>query len=494
MILLPIIYILLIFVSSSLVFGASCEEQYLYDNILCAWQLEENGFDFLEQTGNCTDFTTGNAPTQDTLDCIDGNCQNIIRANTDYIRTDTSTIYEQSAYTYSMFFKLDSINNNQLLFSNHYRVAPNSFGGFLYIDTNEKLQSQVYSGVGVTSDWETGGTVLTTGTWYHIAMAWDGNILVYLNGSDDEAAYGNATDVISYSVGNHRTNVGELFNPGASNFLLDGNVDELYMFDVVLNNTCITALQDTFYPFIDTESPDIDIIYPVNTTTYNDFTGNITVNATDDSGVDDCNINNTDWTKRGVAGTLWDWNRTTTPDGNYSIAVNCSDTIGNYRISVFWFVVDTFTPPVNGSLSCIDCLNTTINCSETYAVNSTAWDVQQRICKGGEDFKMLLAALVIAPLLLGLMFLLGSFFLGEDHTVFKIGLFILSPITFWTSMNFAVIGVSEIYNIPELINIIGKTTYWTGMFFFITLTYFLLYGFYKIVNVAAQKKKERLQY
>lgn len=140
-------------------------------------------------------------------------------------------------------------------------------------------------------------------------------------------------------------------------------------------------------------------------------------------------------------------------------------------------------------ITCLECLNTSIDCSLNYTMNSTGF----RLCKL-EDTKMILAALILAPMLLGFMFLLGSFFLGKEHSVLKIALFILTPITFWVSLNFGTIALVEIYNMPDLIDSIGRTTYYTGTIFFILLIYFLIYGFYKMTHIAAQKRKERLEY
>lgn len=107
---------------------------------------------------------------------------------------------------------------------------------------------------------------------------------------------------------------------------------------------------------------------------------------------------------------------------------------------------------------------------------------------------MILAALIFAPLILGLMFMLGSFFLGPEHNVLKIALFILAPVTFWVSLHFGTIALIELYNMPELINSIGFITKVTGAVFFVILAYFLIYAFYKAIHIAAQDKKERLEY
>lgn len=145
--------------------------------------------------------------------------------------------------------------------------------------------------------------------------------------------------------------------------------------------------------------------------------------------------------------------------------------------------------PVTTAEICLTCLNATINCSLNYQTNSTGF----KICKM-EDVKMILAALIIAPMILGLMFLLGSFFLGEEHTVLKIALFLLAPITFWVSLQFGAVALVDIYDMPELVDSMAGITKITGVVFFVLLAYFLIYGFYKMVHISAQKKQERLEY
>lgn len=143
---------------------------------------------------------------------------------------------------------------------------------------------------------------------------------------------------------------------------------------------------------------------------------------------------------------------------------------------------------------------TNLNLTVDYYVCNIECNLSNSTFIGECDFvietgdKMILAALIIAPLILGLMFLLGSFFLGKEHNVLKIALFLLSPITFWISLHFGMIALVEMYNMPELENLIGKTTYLTGTIFFVLLAYFLLYAFYKMTHIAAQKKNEDLEY
>ena len=147
-----------------------------------------------------------------------------------------------------------------------------------------------------------------------------------------------------------------------------------------------------------------------------------------------------------------------------------------------------------GNLS-IGAYNADIECNETnIATNTTNYYTGNCDFIVESESKMIIAMIILLPMLLGFIMLLGSFFLGDDHAVLKIFLFLLAPITFWMSLHMGMLAIIKYFDFPELQVLMGKTTYWTGMVFFVILAYYLLYVFMKAIHVAAQKKKERLQY
>jgi Ca2+/Na+ antiporter len=108
---------------------------------------------------------------------------------------------------------------------------------------------------------------------------------------------------------------------------------------------------------------------------------------------------------------------------------------------------------------------------------------------------MVIAAIILLPLLLGIMFLVSGFLLNSDeHKVMRIFLFLLSIPSFLTSLHFGLISIVKFYDFPELQDAVGSTTYWVGLVFFAIISYFIIYLFHWIVNVAAQRKKEKLEY
>lgn len=111
-----------------------------------------------------------------------------------------------------------------------------------------------------------------------------------------------------------------------------------------------------------------------------------------------------------------------------------------------------------------------------------------------EDDIMVLAAIIILPMLLALMLLIGAATLNEDHNPVRIVLFLMSVPLFWVSMHFGTISVIEMYGMTSLQEAMGDTTYWTAWVFFVIVSYFILYLFYKMFTNMNEAKKARLEY
>lgn len=115
--------------------------------------------------------------------------------------------------------------------------------------------------------------------------------------------------------------------------------------------------------------------------------------------------------------------------------------------------------------------------------------------KQEDENKMIIAVIILLPMLLGLFLLILAASLdNEDHAALKIGLGLLSLITFWVSLHFGMVSVVKFYDFTELQDLIGTTVYWYGLTFFVIVCYFGFYAFMKITHRAAQKKEERLNY
>lgn len=111
-----------------------------------------------------------------------------------------------------------------------------------------------------------------------------------------------------------------------------------------------------------------------------------------------------------------------------------------------------------------------------------------------DEGRMIIAALIIAPLLLGLMLVIAALSLGPEHSPLKIFLFLLSLVTFITSLHFGMHGVIQFYDMPGLQGSIGTTTYWFSISFMAILAYFIIYMIWKFFASMAEKKRQELEY
>lgn len=183
---------------------------------------------------------------------------------------------------------------------------------------------------------------------------------------------------------------------------------------------------------------------------------------------------------------------------NTSRGYDISDSLGglNYINHTLYFTLfNTTASYITNCSTCVDTIfNTTIDCNKNYTENTTGYLLQEQYCTFRGDRKMILAAIILLPMLLGFVLLFASFFLGDDHSVLKIFLFLLTPVTFWMSLNMGMASVVKYYDFPEMEVMLGRTGYWTGMIFFILIFYYFIYMLIKAAAVAAQKKKEKLNY
>lgn len=107
---------------------------------------------------------------------------------------------------------------------------------------------------------------------------------------------------------------------------------------------------------------------------------------------------------------------------------------------------------------------------------------------------MPLAALIIAPMIFGLLLLAGSFMFGEDHAMLKIGLFLVSYLTIFISLWFGIQVVVRYYGFSDLQDSISTTTWVFGLIFFVIVSYLFIWAFIKGVEASAQKKQKELEY
>lgn len=118
---------------------------------------------------------------------------------------------------------------------------------------------------------------------------------------------------------------------------------------------------------------------------------------------------------------------------------------------------------------------------------------QVEVSEGGDN-QMIAAALIIAPLLLGLVLLGGAATLGTKHTPLKFFLFLMSILPFFASMHFGLVSVIKFFDWGEMQSAIGGTIWWVGIGFVVIITYILIYTLYSLSLSWKEAKKRRLEY
>jgi hypothetical protein len=130
----------------------------------------------------------------------------------------------------------------------------------------------------------------------------------------------------------------------------------------------------------------------------------------------------------------------------------------------------------------------------TYVIELCDGTTREVYVKTKEESNMILFGIIMLPMILAIIFIIASIGMGDDHAVLKISLFLLAPVLFFVSLHASMLALIKVYNFPEMQEFIGTTSYWFGWFLFTLFSYFIIYFIYKAFRIAAQEKKERLEY
>lgn len=101
---------------------------------------------------------------------------------------------------------------------------------------------------------------------------------------------------------------------------------------------------------------------------------------------------------------------------------------------------------------------------------------------------------ILLPFLLGVIFVVGSATMSEEHGVLKIFMFLLSAPMFFISLLIGMKTVVRFYNMPEVLNGLGDSIYVIAIIFGLILVYFIIYLVIVILDWIATNKRERLEY
>jgi len=115
------------------------------------------------------------------------------------------------------------------------------------------------------------------------------------------------------------------------------------------------------------------------------------------------------------------------------------------------------------------------------------------VIQGGEG-NMILAALIIVPMILAIVFAWLNMSLDEDHAILKVFFLLLAILCFLVSLSIGGIGVTMYYANAQLQEYITTMIWVFGIIFGFILTYFIIYAIWKMTTRLTSEKEKRMNY
>lgn len=107
---------------------------------------------------------------------------------------------------------------------------------------------------------------------------------------------------------------------------------------------------------------------------------------------------------------------------------------------------------------------------------------------GGMDF---FAALMIVPMILGIMLLFASWFLSDEHNGFKVFLFLLSFLCYGISLYYGLVGSSLYFTNPSVQTAISTSLIIFGVVYVFMIFYWIIFFIKQLFDMAFEKKHKR---
>lgn len=244
----------------------------LTNGTLAYWKFDESsGTDVEDLTGNydlitnTTNWTTGKINNGLAFDNPDTNAYSSTLL--DFNATDLSfsfwfklvKTHDTTSPSTGLFSKVDYPDQNQVV------IGLDAASGKMYMPIRGEAQSATF--FGNSTNW-------TAGTWYHVALVWDGgsNISLYINGvhnSTKDFAYKLNTSSLLYDFSISRSHWGIGFN---------GTIDEFGVWNRTLLDSEITDLYNSESGISPPYTPSVTLGIPVDN--YNTTNKSVTFNCT----------------------------------------------------------------------------------------------------------------------------------------------------------------------------------------------------------------------
>jgi len=267
---------------------AVCNTGDLATNNLLYYKLEETGTPYDDAVGNL-DLTVANTPDR-TTGVIDFG-QDFTPANDDYLATASTTIMDESSFSWSFWYKPETSSGVQKPIN--YYINSGSYYGFVLNYENNVLEPLGFKGSSSSNFKTTTSTTLTVGSWQMVTITYDGSEFdVFIDGT--EASYSTQG---SGTVAHISQDI--VIGVDATTYTsseVNGIMDEIAFFNGVLSQDCIDFLYNSGAP---TENEQ----YPYTSSSTCDCSSiqaGTAVDCSENCDIDDCDANLVDLVFYGI--------------------------------------------------------------------------------------------------------------------------------------------------------------------------------------------------
>lgn len=248
---------------------------------------------------------------------------------TDYL-DGTVTANGNTNATWTFLYRDEDLNNAG------WNFCYGSGAGYAWSKTEGAEGLNVYEGESEATI-NYAGDYLELNTWNRIIIIRDvtnGQWRIYKNGTN--TYNDSAISVVSLTYTNLMLNKNYNGNSGDT-----GTYDDFALWI----GYALTEEEISLLTAEDATPPSIILDEPVNTTTYNNYTGIITVHIDEDGG--NCSLNNTLWTYNAGNKTSFTFiNNSALAEGLYSLNMSCWDAENNNASILFYFTIDNSMPVI----------------------------------------------------------------------------------------------------------------------------------------------------